>query len=686
MSDTKPKRDDGDAIAEMRKRYTLASDACRDLYDQAAEDIKFVHVPGNQWDKALKQRRGDRPTYEFPKLRGHVLQVINEMRQARPQGKVRGVGPDDAGLAEIQQGLCRNIEATSNAEDAYDIAAETAVPGGLGWWRICTDYLNDDDLEQDIRIKAVRNFASVKPDPAAIELDLRDARFYFVEELIPRSEFERKYGEDKLKNFDDDQACQADWRDKDQVRIAEYWYKTPVKRELVGLSNGEVIDLADLGEDPDAALALMANPQPDPTTGQVAPPVTVVQRRTVDSHKVCMRLTNGHEFLTDEYEFPSKFIPIVPLWGNIYSVDGQSYWCGMVRYAKDLQRLHNVHRVAIIEAVAKSPKAPFMVKAKWIKGFEKFWNRANAEDYPYLPVADDADGMPQRSQQAEVPVALIQLAGMDNDDMKAGTGQFDASLGNRSNETSGLAINARKQQGSTATFNYPDNLAKAMRFTYEIMGDMIPRVYDTPRVVRILGPDGGEKWKTLYQQVQDPETGQTHTLNDISKGKYDYTVTVGPSFATQRMETAELLANAMSQMGAAAPQFAPLMAYGIMANMDGPGLEEFQTAARKIVVQMGLLPPKEGEQPPAPPQPNPKDIADAQQKQSAAKLNDAKAEGQQLQNMQLGAQLAHAHAMGGMPPPQPPIYPTDQMGPGMQPPNGGFFSPDAQPGPQNTGL
>jgi hypothetical protein len=671
MSYTKAQRDDNAAIEEMRDRYRKATEACATLYDQARDDIKFVFVPGNQWDKALKLRRGDRPTYEFPKLRGHVLQVINEIRQSRPQGKVRGVGSDDQGLADLMQGLCRNIESTSNAETAYDIATEQAVPGGMGAWRICTDYLNDDDLEQDIRIKPIRDFASVKFDPAAVEIDRRDGRFAFVEELIPRSQFEADYPKAKLADFDNDRACQQDWAEKDQVRVAEYWYKKPVERELWALSSGATV-FADEAGVSEEELQLAG--------------LQIVNRRTVKSHKVCMRLTNGHEWLTDEYEFPSKFIPLVPVWGNIYSVDGTDYWCGMVRYNKDQQRLHNVHRTATIEAVAKAPKAPFILKAKWIKGFENFWKKANAEDYPYLPLADDADGVPQRANQAEVPVALIQLAGMDNDDMKAGTGQYDASLGNRSNETSGLAINARKQQGATATFNYPDNLAKAIQFTYEIMGDMIPRVYDTPRVVRILGEDGGSKWKQLYQEVQDPETGQTHVLNDIGKGKYDYTVTVGPSYATQRMEASEAFTQLLGQLGQAAPQIAPLMAYGALSNMDVPGMEEFAGGIRKMLVGQGLLAPKEGDQPPPPPQPNPKDVADAQNKQASAALNQAKAEGQQLQNVQAAAHLAHAHAMGGMPPQPPPVFsPPDQMQPDFQPPQGGFFSPDGQPGMSPTG-
>jgi hypothetical protein len=671
MSYTKAQRDDNKLLETMRKQYTLASDACAEPYAMAADDIKFVNVPGNQWDSALKTRRRNRPTYEFPKLRGHILQVINEIRQSRPQGKVRGIGPDDQGLAELMQGLCRNIESTSNAENAYDIAAEQAVPGGLGYWRVCTDYLNDDDLEQDIRIKPIRNFASVKPDPAAVEIDRRDARYYFVEELIPRTQFEADYPDADIKDFDGDSYCRQHWQDRDQVRVAEYWYKKPVDREIVALSNGETVDADSLGKDEASRNAALA------TLG-----LEIVKSRTVKSHTVCMRLTNGHEWLTDEYEFPCKFIPIVPVWGNLYSIDGEDYWCGMVRYSKDQQRLHNVHRSAIIEAVAKSPKAPFIAKPKWLGPHKKQWDNANAEDYPVLYVDDEAmpDGvMPQRVQQAEVPAALIQLAGMDNDDMKAATGQYDASLGARSNETSGLAINSRKQQGATATFNYPDNLAKAIRFTYEILGDMIPKVYDTPRVVRILGEDGGSKWKQLYQEVQDPETGETHVLNDLGKGKYDYTVTVGPSYATQRMEASEAFTQLLGQLGAAAPQIAPLMAYGALSNMDVPGMEEFSAGIRKMLVQQGLLAPKENEQPPQPPQPNPKDIADAKQKESAAALNQAKAEGQQLQNVQLGAQLAHAHAMGGLPPQPPPqFFPPDQLGPDQQPPQGGFFMPDPQ--------
>lgn len=662
-------------LDEMRQRYERASEACRDLYDMASEDEKFVTVPGAQWDTKLKARRGDRPMYEFPKLAGHVRQVINEMRQARPQGKVRGTEESDKGLAELMQGICRNIESVSNAEQAYDIAFEKAVKGGFGVWRICTDYARDEDFELDIFIEAARNPRAVKFDPAARKIDKRDAQFAFVEELIPRTEFQRKYPDASLVDFDADGSGDlVAWREAGMIRIAEYWYKEPKKRRLLALSDGRVL-LAD-------QIAKEAGIEEGQVDGLLLQMQVQVEReREVDGHIVRMRLTNGHQWLTEPYDFPSKFIPLVPVYGNIEDIDGDDYWQGMVRSNKDMQRLHNVHRTAVVEAVAKSPKAPFITKLKWIKGMERFWKNANSEDYPYLPVNDEAEAMPQRATQAEVPVALMQLAQLDNEDIKAGTGQFNASIGATSNETSGKAINARKQQGAVATFNYIDNLAYSIKYTYEILTDMVPQVYDTPRVVRVLGPDGGEKWKSLYQEVLDPATGQVVVLNDIRKGKYDITMTVGPSFATQRMEAVDAFTQMLGQMGPGLPPaIAALMAYMAVKNMDLPGGEDVDAAFRKMLVAQGVMEPKEGDQPPPPPQPNPKDITDAKKSDAQAQLYGAQAQGQELENIETEQRLQAQQILMGLPPPMQPPPAEMPMPDQMQPPQGGFSLPETTGG------
>lgn len=657
------KRDD--ALAEMLKRRDLASEACRKLYDDARDDVRFVTVPGAQWDAKLKARRGDRPVYEFPKLASHVRQVVNEMRQGRPQGKVRGTEESDKGLAELMQGICRNIESMSNADQAYDIAYDFAVKGGFGAWRICTDYANEDDFDLDIFIEPIRNPFAVKFDPAAQAIDRSDMQFCFVEELISKQEHERRWPGVSLSDWEDDQNA-VNWGDKGLVRVAEYWFKEPRKSEVWQLSSGATVSVEELR---DSAKRKGFETDPEALEAQLlAEGVSVLRRREVDGHDVKMRMTNGHQWLGEEYDFPSKFIPIIPCWGNITTVDGEDYWFGMVRPNKDQQRLHNVHRTAAIEAVAKAPKAPFIVKMRDIAGFERHWQNANSEDYPFLPVSDSAQEMPKRAAQAEIPAALLQLAALDNEDIKASTGMYNPSLGAQSNETSGRAILARSQQGATATFNYIDNLAYAIKHTYRVLVDMIPRVYDTPRVVRTLGPDGGEKWKQLYQEVVDPATGQALVLNDIGKGKYDVTITVGPSFATQRMEAVDAFTTMLGQMGPGLPPpIAALMAYSAVSNMDLPGSEQVDTAFRKILVAQGLLEAEEGEQPPEPPAPDPaaiaeanKSAADAEKSAQQAGLYAAQAEGQQIENMLAMAALAA--------PAPPALMPVEQ-----QPPPGGFF-------------
>jgi len=640
---------DKDLLAEMRRQFEKADETCREAYDRATEDRRFVNVPGAQWDQKLKARRGDRPTYEFPKLSSHTRQVINELKQAMPQGKVRGATDADRGLAELMQGICRGIERNSDAEDAYKIAYECAVEGGIGHWRLVTDYRNPDDFELDISIKEIRNPTAVKWDAASVDLDREDAGHCFVEDSISKAAFKRQYPDADLIGWESDSGCDI-WRDRDQIRVCEYFWKEATKRTLLQLADGRTLYADDLGEDWQEALAQAG--------------VQVMRQREVEDWKVYSRLTNGHEWLTDRYEWPTRHIPVVTVWGSIRCIDGKDEWQGLVRPHKDQQRLHNVHRTAAIEAVAKAPKAPFIVKLSWIKGLEKFWKNANAEDYPYLPVNDEAQQMPQRAGQAEIPAALIQLSQLDNEDIKAGTGIYDASLGARSNETSGRAIAARQMQGATSTYHFTDNLARGIRRTYKILCDMVPKVYDTARVVAVVGEDGGEEWKQLYQEVQDPQTGETVVLNDIRKGKYATAVTVGPGYATQRMETAEMMSQLLGQIGPAFPPIAPVLANYLVKSLDGPGVDELSEQMRKILVAQGALPPEEGDEPPQPQQPDPSVEAKAKKDEAQAANYAAQAEGKQLQNAITQMQLA---------PPQ-----FDQLMPPEQPPQGGFSLGDEQ--------
>lgn len=558
-----------DAMKEMRERYDRAVEADKENRETALEDFRFVAVTGHQWDEHQRKTRKGRPCYEFPVLRSHWRQVVNDQKKARPGIKVRAVEDGDAKGAELRQGIIRNIEATSNAERAYDSAFELLTACGFGAWRVTTAYSSDDAWEQDIKIQRIADpLTSVWFDPDAMEPDLRDAKYCFVEETIPRREFERRYPKAQVVSFESAQSWdKSGWFGKDDVRIAEYWRLEPRQRTLVLLSDGRTVDKAELT--PEAVAQLMEDG------------VTAVRERVCDGHKVVMSIVSGAEELDGPHDSVFERIPVVPVYANRHYLEGKWVWSGLVRAAKDAQRLVNYNLTTGQEALAKQHKAVPVVTVKMLEGngVKALWDKSNAVDLPYLPITPDPQMPSGPSFLAAPPIhaAFVQLGQMSIDLVKSATGIFDASLGAKSNETSGKAILARQNEGDTATFDYQDSLAFGIQATGEIVLSALPKVYDTPRAVRVLGKDGGEEWVQLYQPAEDGTV-----LNDLSAGKYDVTVSTGPGYDTQRMEYVD----ALTQLAQGNPVIAAGVPDLIVGALDFPKAEE---AAERLKL---LLPPQ----------------------------------------------------------------------------------------------
>ena len=560
---------------EMRTRFELSIEADSENRVRALDDVRFVSVQGEQWDEYQKRKRKTRPCYEFNRLRQHIRQVTGDQRQNRPQIKLRAVEQGDKETADIMQGLIRNIESISNADKAYDTAFEWAVTGGYGVWRLKTEYNNNDSFEQDIKIQEVTNPFSVYFDPSAQEFDRRDAQYAFVITKIGKDEFKQKYPNDELIDYTGANYDIQHWIDDASVTLCEYWYKQYEDKNLLLLSNGNTVYEDEI---PDR-MVLEANG------------ITVLKERKVEVPKVKMALLTG-EGVIQEADWAGRFIPIVPVYGDIVDIDGEFHYSGMVRFGKDAQRVYNYHRTTMIETIANAPKVPYLVTPEQIKGFEGLWKSANAENMPFLPYNPDprAGGMPQRSGGVEIPQALITASQYDAEDIKAVTGQFDASMGANGNETSGRAILARQREGDTATYSYIDNLSRAIRYTGEILVDLIPKIYDTERVVRILGIDGGEKWVEINKIQIDQMSGQQIVTNDITSGKYDVSVSVGASYNTQRQEASEALLEMMGN-----PMLAPVVADLLAKNLDIPNSDELEKRLRKIGIKSGVIEPSEEE-------------------------------------------------------------------------------------------
>ena len=582
---------DKDLLAAARDRMTLAISAWSETREDEIDDLRFyAGSPDNhwQWPADVLATRGSvqgqsinaRPTLTINKLPQHVRQVTNDQRQNRPSGKV--IPADDKGdveVAEIFDGIVRHIEYISDADVAYDTACENQVAYGEGYIRILTEYTDPTSFDQDIKIGRVRNSFSVYMDPMIQDPCGSDAQWCFVTEDIPKDEYERQFpNAQPISSLQDqgvgDQSV-SQWVNDKTVRVADYYYIEHTKKTL-NLYYGNVSALSGSPKDKQM-VALGMKP---------------VRSREVDVKQVKYCKINGFEVL-ERNDWAGSHIPVVRVIGNEFEVDGRLYLSGIVRNAKDAQRMYNYWTSQEAEMLALAPKAPFIGYGGQFEGYETQWKTANTNNWPYLEVNPDVtDGqggtlpLPQRSQPPMAQNGLIQAKMGASDDIKGATGQYDSSLGATSNERSGKAILARERQADTGTYHYVDNLARAVRCVTRQLVDLIPKIYDTERIARIIGEDGTSDMARVNPDQPEPvkkivnEQGIViQKVYNLGVGKYDVCVTTGPSYMTKRQESL----NAMTELLQGNPELWAVAGDLFIKNMDWPGAQEMAKRFAKTI-------------------------------------------------------------------------------------------------------
>lgn len=558
---------DADILKDAKEAFDLAAEAEADNRKEALDDIRFARL-GEQWpDSVKKQReREQRPCLTINRMPSFIRQVVNDARQNKPSIKCHPADDQaDVETAEIINGLIRNIEYTSNADVAYDTAIENSVTCGIGYWRVKLDYAHDDTFDMDLCIDRVANVFSVYGDPHSTAADSSDWNRAFVTEMMKKIDFEKKYKGSKPVDWESlgYTTLKQPWAEGEQVMLAEYWERSEASRIIVALSDGTIID-AERYKAAKDVFEVMG--------------LQVVGERTTKSWKVKQYILTGAEVL-EQNDWAGKYIPIVPVYGDEINVEGKRYFRSLIRDAKDPQRMLNYWRTTSTEMVALAPKAPFIGPKGAFKSDLDKWNTANTQSHAFIEY--DGQIPPQRQPYAGPAAGAIQEAMNAADDLKSIMGIYDASLGARSNETSGRAILARQREGDVSTFHFIDNLARAIRHTGRILIDLIPTVYTGERIIRVLGPEGDDPKNVPLGKPTQTEEGMEKVF-DLTIGKYDLTVETGPSFTTRREEAAAQMTELLRVYPAAAPVIGDLLA----KNLDWPGADEI---AKRL---QAMLPPQ----------------------------------------------------------------------------------------------
>ena len=562
-------------LANARARFKAGQEAERDFREEYALDMKFR--AGEQWPEAIKSLRDrqKKPCLTINRLQQFEKQVTNGMRQAMPAIQVSpGDHKGDDETAEVLQGLVRHIEDESDASVAYERGGTSSVRGGKGFWIVRARYVSEESFDQELYIDSVRDALMVTLDPASQKPDGSDAKWAFVYADMPVEEFQDTYpnastGSDEGLALLHAQA--PDWLNGHEIRVAEHYFTEYEDGTIYETKDGQV------------------------TTDE---PKEFKRKRSVRIPKVRWVKMTGNEILEGPLDLPIPWIPVVPCYGDEMVLDGKVIHEGIIRNARDSVRMANYWASKEAETIALGASAPFIMAEGQEEGHEAEWADANNADRAYLlykptSVGEHLAPAPQRNV-AEPAIQAISAARMQCiEDLKAVTGIFDPSLGNRDAAQSGVAIRQLQAQGGNANYHFSDNQHRSIKHTGRILVAWIPYIYDTERVIRIISEDGDDKLVTINgpRGQKDPDTGEEKVF-DLKKGKYHVVLSAGPSFQTRRQEEAAFLEKVMQ----AWPQIMQVAGDLIMRSQDSPGAQALAERLKKT------LPPQLQDEDPNAPQ------------------------------------------------------------------------------------
>jgi hypothetical protein len=605
-----------DVVTEALERFEECENAWSTVRSDGLADARFALL-GEQWpDEIQTQRlRDGRPCLTLNNMLKFVRQVTNDARQNKPQVQIRAMsnGADQA-TAEIYAGIIKQIESTSDADIAYDTGAFGAVTQGIGFWRIDIDQACNDSFDYDLAINRIDNPQSVLFDPMTQAADASDWRFAFIYDDMEIEAFKAAYPDADPVNFTESGQTTA-WLTEDHIRTAEYWTREKITKTIWKMSNGQVLDEE-----------LLKNPDVRSQLSEAG--ITAITSRQVPSYEVTHRLMTGRQEL-QKNKWAGTLIPIVPVYGEEFNIEGRRYWRSLIHHGKDAQRNFNYWRSASTEMIALAPKAPWVGPQGFVGTgvMAEKWNSANTENHNYLEYDPKKTGgvPPQRTEFAGVPAGILNETTLAANDMRDIIGMSNPALGVQQEfGESGRALRMRRAEADTGTLHFHDNVMRAVRYSGRVLVELIPKVYNTERTIRILGKDGAQQMVNIGPKnplppgVQPPPGYQMNY--DLTVGKYDVAVDVGPSYATQREQAAE----SMTAFVQAFPQAAPILGDMIARNSDWPD-------AAKVAKRMeALLPPNilamERGEPPPPPQPPPEVLAEQAKAESSFKLAQQKAQ------------------------------------------------------------
>ncbi len=553
-----------------------AQDAEQDQRALAKEAHVFVTAVNGQWEQGWWDQNDGKPRYTFDQTSPIIDQIAGDIEasdfdiQIKPAG--RGATKD---LAELRDGLIRNIETISDAQTIYAIAGRNVATAGFDAWRVSTGFVNDDSFDQDILIEPIHNSIDrVWFDVGSQKQDRSDSNYGFMLSVIPVEQFKEKWPDRTSASVSDGSTNDTTYYNKvDNVVIGHVYYRKLIGRTLVKTSLGRVFERNADFENIEDELAQGGE--------------TVVDERDVKDSVFYVRKFDGNDWLDDEQETVFSSIPLVPVYGNFKVIENKPVYHGVVQKLMDPQRVLNYSLSREIEEGALAPRAKTWMTEKQAAGHEDTLRTQNTNSNPIqLYNADPAAPPPSQGPGAQINPGLRVISDGMQSIMGRTAGIFAAGMGDNPGLQSGVAIDKLQTKSNNITSKYFKSLEIAVCRTGKLISDALSKVYDANRVVRIMGEDGSSDMEMINQMVVDQETGEPVLMNDLSAGKYDVTCTAGPSFSSRQSETVDAILN----VAAVDPSIIGVGSDILLNNMSAPGMNLVAERKRAQLLNEGVIP------------------------------------------------------------------------------------------------
>jgi hypothetical protein len=620
--------------AKMREERANSQDVNDDMRESSRAQIYFVEKEDGQWDPDVITKMTGKPRYTDDRCNPILDSICGEIEDNEFAIKISPASGDSSKeTAEIFEGLIRNIENISSASLIYSSMARMMVTCGMSGVELEQGYVDGDSFNQDLFIREIPDFQNrVWFAQSSIKQDNSDAPFVFVDEYITKEEHEKRFDSEGDNSLDSGARSNVYADRPDVITISRFYYKSPIKIDIVQMSDGSVYK-----DDEDLAMLI---------DELMERGITETGRRTRETFKVYQRYMDSEGWLNEAEETVFELLPVFGCYANHKVIDGKAIVRGAIAKAMDQQRVHNMAFSREVEEVVLSPRAKFWGTPAMRLGHEKTLNTLNTNSHPWQDMNYDPSmpNGPLFIGGAQINQGLSQLSMSSAQSIDLAAGAFSPALANNANLQSGIALDKQIEKANTSTVKYYKSVQVTLTAMAKCLVNCIPRSYDSTRQQRILGEDGAGEMVTLNEVIIDQQTGQEITLNNLTLGQYDVNCDYGPAFKSRQEKSSEAFAT-IAQLD---PTIMELARDVWLSNINEPGMKTVAERSRSMQIKNGIIPFEQltseeqqqaQQQANQPPQPDPNmliaeaEMGKAQAEQLSAQTKQEEAQG----NMQLKA-------------------------------------------------